>query len=92
MTVLDNQSTLDIATQEFGTLEQLFVLLNDNNISVNAKLLSGQELVINKTNVGDEEVKDFISLNEITMNNDQGQSLPPLIGGDFNNDFNNDFN
>jgi len=91
MTVFDNQSTLDISAQEFGTLEQLFVLLNDNDISVNAKLLSGQELVINKTNVGDEEVKDFISLGEITMNNDQGQSLPPLTGGDFNNDMNNDF-
>lgn len=92
MIVLDGQNSLDLSIQEFGTLEQIFVLLNDNNISVNAKLLSGQELVINKINVGDEEVKDFISLGEITMNNDQGQSLPPLIGGDFQEDFNNDFN
>jgi len=91
MTVQDNQSIFDIATQEFGTLEQLFVLLSDNNLGPNAKLKPGQDLVINKINVGDEDVKDFISFGAITMNNDQGVNLPPIISGDFQEDFDEDF-
>ena len=89
--VQDNQSVFDIAAQEFGTLEELFVLLNDNNLPVNARLISGQELIVNKTDVGNEDVKNFVVLKNITMNNEQGQKVPPLLGGDWNNDFNNDW-
>lgn len=92
LTVLDNQNVFDIVTQEFGTLEELFTLLNDNNLAVNTKLISGQELVVNKINVGDENVKNFVTLQNITMNNDQGEKVPPLLSGDFNVDFNNDYN
>ena len=90
--VQDNQSVFDIVTQEFGTLEELFTLLNDNNLAVNAKLTGGQELVVNKINVGDENVKNFVTLQNITMNNDQGEKVPPLLSGDFNSDYSNDYN
>ena len=89
--VLQNQSIFDIVSQEFGTLEELFVLLNDNDLSVNAKLISGQDLTVNKVNVGDEDVKKFVVLKNITMNNFQGQKEPPLLSGDFNGDFSNDY-
>ena len=89
--VQDNQNIFDIVTQEFGTLEQLFTLLNDNSLAVNAKLISGQELVINKINIGDENVKNFVVLQNITMNNNQGEKLPPLLAGDYANDHNNDY-
>ena len=91
ISVLDNQSIFDIAAQEFGTLEELFKLLIDNDLSVNAKLTSGQKLTINKTNIGDEDVKNFVVLQNITMNNFQGDKTPPLLAGDFQDDFNNDF-
>ena len=90
--ILEGQNIFDIVSQEFGTLEQLFTLLNDNNLAVNTKLISGQELVVNKINVGDENVKNFVTLQNITMNNDQGEKVPPLLAGDFNVDFNNDYN
>ncbi|KKN36707.1 hypothetical protein LCGC14_0770950 [marine sediment metagenome] len=90
--VQEGQNIFDIATENFGTLEQLFVLLNDNNLAVNAKLISGQELVINKINVGDENIKNFITLQNITLNNDQGEKEPPLLGGDYNADYGNDYN
>ena len=90
--VQDNQNIFDIVTQEFGTLEQLFTLLNDNNLAVNAKLISGQDLVINKINIGDENVKNFVVLQNITMNNDQGEKVPPLLSGDYGNDYGNDYN
>ena len=89
--VQDNQNIFDIATQEFGTLEELFTLLNDNNLAVNAKLTGGQELVVNKINVGDENVKNFVTLQNITMNNDQGEKVPPLLSGDYSQDYNNDY-
>ncbi len=89
--VQEGQNIFDIVSQEFGTLEQLFTLLNDNNLVVNAKLISGQELVVNKINLGDEYVKNFVILQNITMNNDQGKKIPPLLAGDYNNDYNNDY-
>ena len=91
-TVNNNQNIFDIVTQEFGTLEELFTLLNDNNLAVNAKLISGQDLVINKINIGDENVKNFVVLQNITMNNDQGEKVPPLLSGDYGNDYGNDYN
>lgn len=91
MKVLKNQSVFDIVVQEFGTLEKMFSFLIDNDFSVNAKLTSGQDVIINKVNIGDEDIKNFVVLQNITMNNDQGNKTPPLLSGDFNNDFNNDF-
>ena len=89
--VLQNQNIFDIQAQEFGSLEDLFVLLNDNDLSVNAKLISGQDLTVNKVNVGDEDVKKFVVLKNITMNNAQGQKVPPLLAGDYSNDYNGDY-
>ena len=91
VTVLDNQNIFDITIQEFGTLEELFVTLNDNSLDVNAKLISGQELIINKVNVGNENVKNFVVLKNITMNNEQGLKVPPLLSGDYNSDYGNDY-
>lgn len=86
-----NQSIFDVSVQEFGNLEELFTLLDDNNLTLNTKLVSGQDLLINKTNTGDENVKDFISLNNLTLNNNQGISVPPLAGGDYNSDYSSDY-
>ena len=91
MKVLKNQSIFDIVVQEFGTLEELFSFLIDNDFSVNTKLVSAQDVIINKVNIGDEDIKNFITLQNITMNNDQGDKTPPLLSGDFSNDFSNDF-
>lgn len=91
LAVLEGQNIFDIGVQEFGTLEKLFVLLNDNSLSANAKLISGQELTVNKTNIGDENVKDFVVLKNITMNNAQGEKVPPLLAGDYSNDYSNDY-
>lgn len=89
--VLGGQNIFDICVQEFGTLEELFVLLIDNDLSVNTKLISGQQLTVNKVNIGNENVKDFVVLGDITMNNAQGLKLPPLLSGDYNLDYNGDY-
>ena len=86
-----DQSVFDISVQEFGNLEELFTLLDDNNLTLNTKLTSGQDLLINKTGEGDENVKDFISLNNLTLNNNQGISVPPIFGGDYSIDYSIDY-
>jgi len=89
--VKDGQNLYDVTLQEFGTLEELFVVIGDNDIDVNKRVAAGQDLVTNNENVGDETVKGFYKLKNISPNNNQGTGLPPQIAGDFNNDFNPDF-
>ena len=89
--VLQNQNIFDISIQEFGSLENLFTLLNDNSLSVNAKLISGQDLTVNKVNIGNEDIKKFVTLKDITMNNFQGEKEPPLLAGDYSQDYSNDY-
>jgi len=91
MRVNQNQNIFDIALQEFGTLDQTFTLINDNNLTFNSKLKANQELVINNEGIGDNNVKNFVTLQKIKYNNDQGVAVPPLDGGDYNNDYNSDY-
>lgn len=99
VTAQENQSVYDICTQEFGDIEQLFILLEDNNLSISSKLQAGQELLINNSGIGNKEVKDYIYLQEIKLNNGQNEQqpdgyggyIPPVFGGGFNIDYNKDF-
>ena len=89
--VQEGQNLFDVTTEQFGTMEELFTLLIDNDLPINTRIISGQELVINKIDVGDEDVKNFVVLKNITMNNAQGLKIPPLLSGDYNFDFSNDY-
>lgn len=91
MKAQSGQSIFDIVLQEFGTLESLFIFLDDNNLSLNDRINASQELTANSVNVGDENIKDFVTLKNITMNNSQGLTTPPLLGGDYNSAYNNDY-
>ena len=91
MIVKDNQSIFDVVVQEFGTLDELFTLLVDNNLNANSKLISGQDIIINKIGKGEENIKSFITLGGIVLSNDQGKALPPVLAGDYNFDFSNDY-
>ena len=71
MIAKDGQNILDVCLQAFGSLEQLFILLNDNDIVVNNILRSGQDLTINNVYIVDELLKIFVSLNNIVYNNSQ---------------------
>ena len=42
----ENQNIWDVTLQEFGDVEYLFTLLNDNSLNVNSKLRSGQNITI----------------------------------------------
>lgn len=91
MIVQNNQNIFDIAMQEFGTLNEAFRMINDNDLTFNSKLRSSQELVINNEGVGDNNVKNFVILQKVKFTNDQGISVPPLVSGDYSNDYSNDY-
>jgi len=91
MTAENNQNIFDLVLQEFGSLDHVFTMINDNDLTFNSKLKSGQKLNINNTGLGDNSVKNFVTLQKVKYNNDQGIFVPPLVAGDFNSDFNQDF-
>lgn len=59
-----DQDIFDICIQEFGSLEQISILISDNNLNFNGDVVQGQELIINNEDVGNEDVKDFYELRE----------------------------
>jgi len=86
-----DQNIFDITIAEFGTLDNVIDLISANGLTFNSKLNSGQELVINNSGVGNEKIKNFVTLRNIRYNNNQGVTVPPLTGGDYNNDYSNDY-
>ena len=64
------QSLPDIVLQNFGNLNYLVQVANDNNMSVTENLTAGDELVINSEGIGDKGVKNSIIEQSLTFNND----------------------
>lgn len=92
MQVRSGQNILDITLQEFGTLENLFSdVLIPNNININQKLFTGQNLIIENNNKGDEEIKEFYAVRGSILNNNNVVRKPPLIGGAYNESYNESY-
>ena len=88
--VRNGQDIFDVCLQEYGTLDLLDQFLSDNDLSINDNLVIGQELTINKENVGNLRVKNsFENANFVVMNADE-ETLATTVG-QFNGDFNDDF-
>lgn len=81
--VLHNQSLLDIAIQETGTLESLFDLALANGISITEDNLSNQDLKT-ESNFIDADILDYYSSKKILpateLNEEQKQTLPDNFG------------
>jgi len=57
-----NQNIYDICIQEYGSLEFIGKLIDDNNLNFSALITQGQELVIDNATNGNADVKDFFEL------------------------------
>ena len=85
---LDQQTIVDIAIQEYGSVEAVFDIMEDNpgvnlQTRVAGKLLKIRDVPTNKP------IADYYSANKlkpVSINKNT------VSGHDFNNDFNNDFN
>lgn len=62
VTVRSNQDIYDICIQEYGTLEFLGKLIDDNNLNFDGEISQGQVLEIDKVQNGNEDIKDFYEL------------------------------
>ena len=91
MIVRDDQNIFDVTLEKFGSLGFTFTMINDNGLTFNSKIKSGQEIIINNNGIGDNKIKNFVTLQDVKFNNNQGVSVPPIEAGDFGNDFNLDF-
>jgi len=85
-----NQNIFDVCLTKFGTIESMFLFLNDNNLNPNSDLNSNQELIISIDNLnqGNKEIKEYVKLNNIIYTNN---SNALATSGDYNNDYNNDY-
>jgi hypothetical protein len=84
--ILPNQSILDIALCNTGSLESLFDILHLNNM-LSLDLQEGVELKL--PNVVNSKIVDYYKTNNIQFATGVSDDF---YQGDFNTDFNNDFN
>ena len=89
--ISDGQNIWDITLQEFGDLEKVMTLLTDNDLNFNFKLKSNQDITINNSNIGNDNIKNFYKFSGLKLSNDQTEAMPPNIAGDYNDDYNNDY-
>ena len=60
-TVKNNQNILDVAVQNYGSLDYLFEMLKDNSLDLDSQISSGVELNLDLTecaNLAWNEIKD----------------------------------
>ena len=68
MKIQDKQSIFDITVQNFGQMDELVNISRDNRISISEFLETSKEIIIGDYE-GNENVKDAIVLQNITLNN-----------------------
>ena len=86
ITVQDRQTIWDIAMQEYGSVEGVFELIDDNpGLTIDSNLTGGQLLKIKSAPV------DIATLNYMQQNGIKPVSRDGDWAGDFNNDFSEDF-
>lgn len=74
MKVIEGQNVFDICLQEFGDLELIWTeVIIPNKLTINSDLGGDLDLSINTIGKGNEDIKDYYSVNEIVLNN---RSLP----------------
>ena len=63
------QTIFDLTLQFFGDIEQLFKFNFDNSFDISTILISGQNVIINNFQLGNESVKKFVNLNNLILCN-----------------------
>jgi hypothetical protein len=68
--IIDGQNVFDVTMQNFGTLNNTIEFLVENNYTLNQNLIPGDDVVLNTTNKGDENVKKLITLDNLRLMNE----------------------
>lgn len=66
ITARENQSLLDLALVAGGTIECMFELAEENNLSVTGKVIPGRAVTTEAVQTINQEVKDYYTKNNIS--------------------------
>lgn len=81
MTVIDNQSVLDIAIQESGSVLAAFEWSIKNGLSITDELEPGQQLIkVNTGFINTDVVRYFKSKNQMSATGTKRPPVPPGLG------------
>ena len=87
--VHDGQNIFNIALKYYGSVEGIFDILENNNISMDTLLQSGMELEVNPLKMTNARVVEEYNKIDYVPNTGDDESL--AIQGEFSDDFNFDF-
>ena len=79
ITVLNNQSFLDIAIQHTGTVINAFEIAAANGMSVSESLISGSELIIPETIAIDTDIRDYFKSKGIKPATSVTEEILPVV-------------
>lgn len=93
-TVIQGQTIWDIALGQYGSIEGVFALLDQNPqlLDINANLHPGMQLNTRGEKLDTEVVGYYVNNHVIVVSGSSFHSTGNPFGGDFNRDFNGDFN
>jgi hypothetical protein len=74
VTVKNKQSLMDVTVENYGQIDNLVEVSSDNGKSISEVLETNEELTVNSENKGDQEIKDKITTQKLSFNNDV---IPP---------------
>ena len=80
--VLAGHTLVDLALQEYGSVESLFTLAEDNNIALNATPTVGAKLKVYESKVVNAKVRDFFRRQDKKITTGTVGANPPLGIGD----------
>lgn len=90
VSVIEGQSLLDIAIQEYGSVEYLFQILRDNkNLTPNSNVSAGDVIYIDTTIKGEPQIKAYFQ--EQKRKGKYPVNYSDFDGGSYNGDYNNDY-
>jgi uncharacterized protein (TIGR02145 family) len=69
VTVKHKQSLMDVTVEKYGQIDNLVEVSNDNKKSISEVLETNEELIVNSENKGDQEIKDKITTQKLSFNN-----------------------
>ncbi|REC47882.1 MULTISPECIES: hypothetical protein [Chryseobacterium] len=79
ITVLNNQSFLDIAIQHTGTVFNAFAIAAANGMSITEALIPGTQLIIPDTVVIDTDIRDYFKSKGIKPATSVTEEIIPVV-------------
>lgn len=84
VTVLSNQSLLDLAIRLYGTAESVFLLALENDLNVTDTLVPGKQINFSQDNITDKQIVQYINTKKVHPATASGFDMGNLI---FDNTF-----